>query len=30
VNRLFVDAAPLEDTVGILDRIIHDLDAEPG
>ncbi len=30
VNRLFVDAAPLKDTVEILDRIIRDLDAAPG
>jgi hypothetical protein len=29
VNRLFLEAAPLKDTVGILDRIIHDLDADP-
>jgi hypothetical protein len=26
VNRLFVEAAPLHDTVQILDRIIRDLD----
>jgi hypothetical protein len=26
VNRLFVEAAPLKDTVQILDRIIRDLD----
>jgi hypothetical protein len=28
VNRLFVEAAPLADTVGILERIIEDLDAD--
>ena len=30
VNRLFVEAAPLQDTVGILERIIADLDRDPG
>jgi hypothetical protein len=29
VNRLFVEAAPLTDTVQILDRIIRDLDEPP-
>ncbi len=29
VNRLFVEAAPLEDTTPILERIIDDLDAAP-
>ncbi|GAA4451476.1 helix-turn-helix domain-containing protein [Phytohabitans houttuyneae] len=29
VNRLFVEAAPVRDTVRILDRIIHDLDEAP-
>jgi transcriptional regulator with XRE-family HTH domain len=29
VNRLFVEAAPLEDTVRILERIIDDLDEPP-
>jgi hypothetical protein len=29
VNRLFVEAAPLQDTVRILERIIDDLDRAP-
>lgn len=29
VNRLFVEAAPLRDTVGVLERIIDDLDKPP-
>ncbi|MFD0742561.1 helix-turn-helix domain-containing protein [Phytohabitans flavus] len=29
VNRLFVEAAPLRDTVRILERILHDLDQAP-
>lgn len=29
INRLFVEAAPVRDTVQILDRIIHDLDQAP-